>query len=231
MLYVTTIEAAKPREKPYKLTDGNGLHLLINPNGSKLWRLRYRFAGKQLMLSLGASPTCPFRSRDRSAMRPGGSSPKARTRPKSAAKTSFEPPPQPRTPSGQSLLNSSPSSKAKTKHPPRSINKNGFFKTSPPTSHPGPSPRFTAAEILVLLKSVEKRGHRETARRLRGAIGRVFRFAIATLRAENDPTFALRGAVTQPIVTNRAAITDEAELGKILVPLHSDFDGLDPGSK
>jgi hypothetical protein len=53
MLYVTTIGAAKVRDKPYKLTDGNGLHLLV---GSKLWRLRYRFGGKQLMLSLGAFP-------------------------------------------------------------------------------------------------------------------------------------------------------------------------------
>jgi hypothetical protein len=56
MLYATAIEATKPREQPFKLTDGNGLHLLINPNGSKLWRLRYRFGGKQLMLSLGAFP-------------------------------------------------------------------------------------------------------------------------------------------------------------------------------
>jgi hypothetical protein len=56
MLYSTTIDGAKPKAKPYKLSDGNGLHLLVNPNGSKLWRLRYRFAGKQLMLSLGAYP-------------------------------------------------------------------------------------------------------------------------------------------------------------------------------
>src|SRR5947209_3417855 len=60
MLYATAIDAAKVRDKPYKLTDGNGLHLLIKPNGSKLWRLRYRFAGKQLMLSLGAFPDVPL---------------------------------------------------------------------------------------------------------------------------------------------------------------------------
>ena len=46
------VENAKPKEKPYKLSDGNGLHLLVNPNGSKLWRLRYRFANRQNMLSL-----------------------------------------------------------------------------------------------------------------------------------------------------------------------------------
>lgn len=56
MLSALAIDNAKPREKPYKLSDGNGLHLLVNPNGSKLWRLRYRFGGKQLMLSLGLFP-------------------------------------------------------------------------------------------------------------------------------------------------------------------------------
>ena len=56
-LTVVAVENAKPREKPYILTDGNGLRLVVNPNGKKLWRLRYRFAGKQNMLSLGAFPT------------------------------------------------------------------------------------------------------------------------------------------------------------------------------
>ena len=50
------IKNAKPREKPYKLADGNGLYLLVSPNGSKLWRLRYRFSDKQNMLSLGSFP-------------------------------------------------------------------------------------------------------------------------------------------------------------------------------
>jgi Arm domain-containing DNA-binding protein len=50
------IKNAKPRAKPYKLADGNGLYLLVSPNGSKLWRLRYRFSDKQNMLSLGSFP-------------------------------------------------------------------------------------------------------------------------------------------------------------------------------
>jgi Arm DNA-binding domain len=50
------IKNAKPREKPYKLRDGNGLYLLVSPNGSKLWRLRFRFSDKQNMLSFGAFP-------------------------------------------------------------------------------------------------------------------------------------------------------------------------------
>ena len=55
-LTTLAVENAKPRDKPYILTDGNGLHLVVNPNGKKLWRLRYRFTGKQNMLSLGVYP-------------------------------------------------------------------------------------------------------------------------------------------------------------------------------
>jgi integrase len=65
---------------------------------------------------------------------------------------------------------------------------------------------ITAREILVVLNEVEARGIHETARKLRTAIGDVFRYAIATARAENDPTTALRGALVTPTVTPRAAI-------------------------
>jgi hypothetical protein len=60
-LSLFSFQNAKAREKPYKLTDGDGLHLLVNPNGSKLWRLRYRFGGKQSM----ALPTRSKNSRMR----------------------------------------------------------------------------------------------------------------------------------------------------------------------
>ncbi|MBE5215226.1 integrase arm-type DNA-binding domain-containing protein [Pectobacterium sp. A535-S3-A17] len=50
------VRTAKPADKQYKLTDGNGMHLLIHPNGSKYWRLQYRFGGKQKMLALGVYP-------------------------------------------------------------------------------------------------------------------------------------------------------------------------------
>ena len=50
------IRAAKPREKPYKLTGGGGLYILVQPAGSKLWRLKYRFMGKEKLLSIGRYP-------------------------------------------------------------------------------------------------------------------------------------------------------------------------------
>ncbi|MGE0061079.1 MAG: Arm DNA-binding domain-containing protein [Xanthobacteraceae bacterium] len=56
VLTVFQVSKAVPRDKPFKLADGHGLHLLVNPNGSKLWRFRYRFAGKEQMLSFGSFP-------------------------------------------------------------------------------------------------------------------------------------------------------------------------------
>ena len=87
-----------------------------------------------------------------------------------------------------------------------------------------PIAEITAAEVLDLLKRVEKSGRRETARRLRSVIGAVFRLAIATLRATNDPTYALRGALLKPNVKSRAAITDEKKLGGLLRAI-DEFDG------
>jgi integrase len=87
-----------------------------------------------------------------------------------------------------------------------------------------PITEITPAEVLVILRKAEQRGRRETARRLRGAIGRVFRYGIATIRANNDPTFALRGALAQPVVTPRAAITDEVKLGALMASI-DEYDG------
>lgn len=56
------IRCARPKEKSYKLVDGGGLTLLINPNGSKWWRLRYRFGGREKMLSVGVYPDLPLKN-------------------------------------------------------------------------------------------------------------------------------------------------------------------------
>ena len=79
-----------------------------------------------------------------------------------------------------------------------------------------PIDEISAREVLAVLKEVEARGIHETARKLRTAIGDVFRFAIATARAENDPTTALRGALVTPTVTPRAAIVAPKAFGGLL---------------
>lgn len=81
---------------------------------------------------------------------------------------------------------------------------------------PRPLAEITAPELLAALRVVEERGNLETARRMRSFAGRVFRYGIATGRAERDPSFDIRDALTAPKVTHRAAILDPAELGKLL---------------
>jgi hypothetical protein len=71
-------------------------------------------------------------------------------------------------------------------------------------------------DVLAALREIERRGCYETARRLRSAIGGVFRFAIATGRAEMDPTSGLRDAVTVPVVKSRAAIIEPVQFGGLL---------------
>ena len=87
-----------------------------------------------------------------------------------------------------------------------------------------PIAEITAAEVLQLLKRIETSGRRETARRLRGMIGSVFRYAIVTLRATSDPTVALHGALLAPKVQHRAAIVDEKALGGLMRAI-DDYDG------
>jgi len=81
-----------------------------------------------------------------------------------------------------------------------------FMSFAFPALGPRPIHEISAREVLAVLKEVEARGTHETARKLRTAIGDVFRFAIVTARAENDPTGALRGALVAPTVKPRAAI-------------------------
>ncbi len=79
-----------------------------------------------------------------------------------------------------------------------------------------PISEITAPEVLAVLRPIEARGRQETAKKLRGAIGQVFRFAVATGRAQTDPTGALKGALASPVVRHRAAIVEPKAFGGLL---------------
>ena len=88
-----------------------------------------------------------------------------------------------------------------------------------------PIREITASQILEALRTIERRGRHETARRTRSTIGAIFRYTVATTRADNDPTFALRGALTAPKVNHRSAIIDPVKFGGLLLGVIESFDG------
>lgn len=178
------VQNAKPRENLYVLTDGNGLHLLVNPNGSKLWRLRYRFGGKQNMLSLGSFPGISLadaraKRDDARKLLANGIDPSRQKKldkitAKSAANNTFG------AIAEEHLRNQEESGTAAS-----TMVKNRWYlqDLAAPLANL-PVTEITPAEILSLLKKIEKSGRRETARKVRGAIGSVFRLAITTLFAQ-----------------------------------------------
>src|SRR3984957_1924010 len=218
------IVRALPKEKPYKLADGGGLHLLVRPNGSKLWRLRYRFNGQENMLAFGMFPsislaTARAKREEARALLASGMNPSVKRKldkiaAATAARSTFgaiaEEQLQNMVADGISAL---------------AMKKNRWVvrKVCAPLAR-RPISEITAAEILDLLKKIEKSGRRETATSLREKIGSVFRYAVVTLRAPMDPTYALKGALLRPKVTHRAAIIDEKQVGALMRSI-DEYDG------
>lgn len=219
MLTQLVIVKAKPREKAYKLSDGDGLVLLVQPNGSKHWRLRYFYGAKEKMLSLGAFPMVSLaeareKRDDAHRLLAKAIDPSQERKAQKLATTN--------TFGGiaEELLE-------KVKAEGRTyltISKKRWLLDLCSPLVKRPVAQITAAEVLDILRRIEKSGRRETAHRLRGFIGEVFRFAIATTRAENDPTYALRGALPKVNTVHRAAITDETKLGALWANIN-EYDG------
>lgn len=224
MLTQVAITAAKPKAKPYKLSDTAGLSLLIGTGGSKLWRFRYCFGGKEKMLSLGSFPDVTLaharakRDEARQALAAGLDLAQKRKEEKRAAAISA-------ANTFEALAREYIGKIRDEGAAAATVKKNTWLLldlASPLAKRP--IAEILPAEILDLCKRFEGLGRRETARRLRGTIGSVFRYAVVTLRATNDPTYALKGALLRPNVQHRAAITDEAKLGALMANI-DEYDG------
>jgi integrase len=199
-----------------KLSDGEGLQLWIMPNGSKLWRFAYRFAGKQKLMALGSYPEVGLAdARDRRkaarALLAADRDPSEQKRlDKQAVRTSVA------TTfalvAGEVLEKKRREGKA-----PNTLSKLEWLHglANEAIGH-RPISEIGAPEILDVLKKAERRGTLETAKRLRAVIGEVFRYGVATARAGGDPTAALRGAISAPIVKHRAAILNPIQLGGLM---------------
>ena len=217
----TNVRNAKPGPRPRKLSDGGGLHVLIRPSGSKLWRLAYRFAGKQKTLALGVYPAVSLEEARRQ-----------RDEAKKLLVRSIDPSVQRKTDKhagkegtfravAEEVL-------AKLEREGRAQatlgKKRWLLDFAFPAFGDRPVADIAARELLALLRQIESRRLYETARRLRSTCGMVFRYAIATGRAERDPSMDLRGALTTPQVSHRATIVDPSGIGALLRAIEG-FDG------
>ena len=206
----------KPTEKAFKLADGGNLYLLVKPNGTKTWRMDYAFLGKRKTMSFGLYPTVSLsaaRARRESAksLIAKGIDPSTQKKLDRAAAMTAN------ANTFGAIAHDYLAKLAKDGRAGPTIIKNTWMmKELAKPLERRPITQITAAEVLGVLRSIEQSGRIESALATRAAIGRVFRFAIATARAENDPTFALRGALQRHVPTNHAAVTSADEVGALM---------------
>lgn len=218
------IRCAKPSKKAYKLTDGAGLFLHVQPNGKRYWRMKYRVANKEKLLSFGEYPLVTIadarRKRDEAkkllfdGIDPGEKKRLDKQAIETAARQTF------------GLIAEEYIDRLAARGAAEAtLEKTRWLlmDLARPLAK-RPIKEIHPAEILKVLQKIEQSGRRESARRLRGVIGSVFRYAIVTLRADSDPTTILRGALLAPQVKGRAAITDERAFGRLLKAI-DEYDG------
>lgn len=208
----TQVKAAKPRDKAYKLTDALGLYLHVAPKGGRWWRFRFRFDGREQLLSLGTYPDVPLkRARERrDAMRQDlaeGISPAAKRRAERyAGADTFE--------AVAREWFGKFSARWADSHAGKVIRR--MELTLFPWIGARPVAKLTAPEILHCLRRLEAGGKLETAKRALQNCNRVLRYAIATGRAESNPAMHLQGALPPAKGGHLAAITSPREFGELL---------------
>ena len=215
-LTTAEIRAFKPKEKPYRQFDGNGLYLEVSPNGSKLWRWKFRYMGKEGRLALGIYPEVSLaearRKCDeaRTVLRNGHDPAVERKKTKRPAKleaaNSFD------SLAAEVLAKMERDGKAVS-----TISKQRWFLTHlSPAIGKRPITEIEPAELLEPLKKLERKGHHETAVRTRSFASRVFSYAIASGRAKDNPAQLLHRALTTPTVKHHAAILDPVRFAEML---------------
>lgn len=205
---------AKSKATPYRLSDGRGLYLLVNPNGGKWWRFDYRFKGVRKTISMGTYPDSTLaqardqREQARGQVRQGIDPSQARKASKGAALAvdSFQ--------SVAREWHARQLPKWSSSHATRVLRR--FEKDLFPYLGSVDIGMITAPQLLKALRRIEDRGAFETAHRVLQSSGQVFRYAIATGRAERDPAADLRGALAPTKPIHHAALTDPRELGALL---------------
>ena len=211
----TTLRNAKPGEKQIKLFDGHGLFLLIAPSGTKAWRLKYSFQGREKLISLGLYPTVSLKeARERAAtarkdIENGIDPSEKRKLEKTACQNTFE----------AVALEWYEQNKHKwSENTAKSIlhrMKRNLF----PQIGSKPVHLVSAPELLALLRKIEARGVKDIPHIVRSISSSVFRYAIATGRAERDPAADLKGALAPRVRRNLPSQTTPEAVGHLMIAI------------
>lgn len=216
MLSHLKISAAKPAAKAFNLSDGQGLFLTVQPNGSKLWKMSFRHLDRQKTLHFGLWPDVGLadaRSRRDEARRliaagldPSVEKKRARVAAKVAASNTFK------DVAEEWVQKCEREGRAEI-----TLSKiRWLLGMAYPMIGSLPISAITPQEVLAVLRKVESDGRYESARRMRSVLSRVFRYGVATVRCQKDVASDLRGAIATPRVTHLAAITNPVKVGGLL---------------
>lgn len=216
MLTELKVRAAKPQEKPYKLTDEKGLYLQVQPTGAKYWRQKYRFDGKQKTLACGVYPEIGLadaRERRDEARRllakgidPSAAKKAQKTERAAKVANSFEAVAREWWKKQTPLWTEKHANKILAR-----LEKNAF-----PWLGKLPVSEIEAPAVLSVLRKIEDRQAFYMAGRVRETIGQVMRYAVATGRTKHDPVPALKDALTVHVEKHMASVTDPARVGALL---------------
>jgi integrase len=210
------IRALKAKDKSYKVSDFDSLYLLVKPNASKLWRMKYRFNKREKTLSFGKYPEISLKAartqRDeaRSILASGQDPSEARKAEaldqQAANSATFE-----------KLAQAVYDKKVMEQKAQATLKKTEWLhRLLGERLGRMPIASIKSRDVLEALKPQEHRGNFETAKRMRSAASAVFRYAIALELIEHDPTYALQGALINAKVKHRSAITDKTLVGGLM---------------
>ena len=219
------IKKAKPKEKPFKLADGGGLYLEVMPNGSKYWRMKYRFGGKENRLAFGVYPLVSLASaREKTRLAkleliegndPGEIKKQEKLNKRFVSLNTFS------AVAAEYIKKKEIEGSARV-----TLDKLKWIVDQKLSPFIGNTPisDITSAKLLVPLRQIEIDGLHETANRAKRVAGQVMRYAVGLGLADRDPSQDLKDALIAAKTNHRAAITDPKELSKILTRMYA-YDG------
>jgi len=218
------IRQAKPTEKTYKIADEKGLYLEVRPNGSKYWRHKYRFAGKEKLISYGVYPEVSLaearanRDESRRLLREKVDPSRLRQTTKNHAKQEAT--------NTFAALAAEWFEKQRPTWAKSTADKRQQLINNDLSSWLGTTPinQIDTHDLLAVLQRIEDRGAIDTAHNARQVFNQIFRYAKQTRRVAENPALDLKGALRPKATKHRPAITDPVELGKLLLAIDR-YDG------